>query len=591
MVKSNLYFKFAASLVFTIAAFLFWFIGYRQALSYQEEFQLFLFDWDYFVERMLYPGGFAVFLGEFLTQFFVSLPVGGFIVAALYLALQLLTWSLARKEGATDSLYVFSFVPVVALWCYMGDENAMLGFVVGIIMTLGAVIGYVHLPDNYTRVVAVVLGLPVLFWLCSSAAYVAVVCIVVNELRHSGLRDPLTSSALVVIYMVAIVVVAYHLSAYPLDRVAMGINFYRFRQIVPYGQFIVMAIFALVPMLMGLDSVVRLAGKLKPMMVVAISLVVVFVGAVDIRLGFDGLKYDIMEYDYLLRTHKWDDIIARAEKKGPTEYQSPTVVSTVNLALAFKGQLADRMFEFYQRGEFGLMPKFSREMTTTVMASEIYFYLGMINTSQRFVFEAMESIPNNQKSGRIMRRLVETNIINGCYDVARRYINVLKKSYAYRRWAIEMETYLGNEEMINKHPIFGPMRAFRVGKDFFYSENEADQMLGMLFVHCNSNRMALEYLLGCEILKFDFTHFMQYYQLTSQLKNYTRIPRSYQETMVYVWSQNHPDLTGIPVKIDGSVIQMYNQFRQYYSVNKNNPQLQNGPLAKTVWNYFLFERK
>ena len=66
------YWKACLSLAFGVAVFLFWRYGYYYALSYQEQFQLFLFDSGYFMERLAQPGGLARYLGEFVVQFYNS---------------------------------------------------------------------------------------------------------------------------------------------------------------------------------------------------------------------------------------------------------------------------------------------------------------------------------------------------------------------------------------------------------------------------------------------------------------------------------------------------------------------------------------
>ena len=75
----------------------------------------------------------------------------------------------------------------------------------------------------------------------------------------------------------------------------------------------------------------------------------------------------------------------------------------------------------------------------------------MINTAQRFTFEAMESIPNFNKSSRCFKRLAETNLINGQYEVAAKYLRALRKTLFYKDWAEEAMTYLYDEEK-NKCP-------------------------------------------------------------------------------------------------------------------------------------------
>ena len=113
--------------------------------------------------------------------------------------------------------------------------------------------------------------------------------------------------------------------------------------------------------------------------------------------------------------------------------------------------MGDRMFEFYQNGTEGLLPEFQRDFTSPLPTSEAYYHLGMVNTAQRFTFEAMEAIPNFNKSGRCFKRLAETNLINGQYEVAAKYLRLLRKTIFYRDWAEDAMTYLYNEEKINAH--------------------------------------------------------------------------------------------------------------------------------------------
>ena len=79
------------TLVFGISVFLFWWRRYPFALSYQEQFQLFMFDDDYFCSRMAEPGGLARYVAEFLVQFYNGVIFGALIIAVLLMLLQRLT--------------------------------------------------------------------------------------------------------------------------------------------------------------------------------------------------------------------------------------------------------------------------------------------------------------------------------------------------------------------------------------------------------------------------------------------------------------------------------------------------------------------
>ena len=82
------------TLALGIAVFLFWGVRYPFALTYQEQAQLFLFDCDYFVQRMADPGGLAIYVAEFLVQFDNLVMLGALLMAFLFMLVQRLTWHL-----------------------------------------------------------------------------------------------------------------------------------------------------------------------------------------------------------------------------------------------------------------------------------------------------------------------------------------------------------------------------------------------------------------------------------------------------------------------------------------------------------------
>ena len=85
--KSNIA-DWALSLLFGVAVFLFWWRSYPFALSYHEQFQLFLFGGDYLVERLGEPGGAARYLSEFLVQFYNNVLAGAAVIAVLLVLMQ-----------------------------------------------------------------------------------------------------------------------------------------------------------------------------------------------------------------------------------------------------------------------------------------------------------------------------------------------------------------------------------------------------------------------------------------------------------------------------------------------------------------------
>ena len=563
------------TLVFGIAVFLFWRYRYPFALTYQEQLQLFLFDGDYFCERLSEPGGLARYIAEFLVQFYNGVTFGALILAVLFMLIQRLTWRLMTTVNYQLStinyqLYPLSFLPALMLWYAMGDESVMLTYVVALVMALAValllrrlelvVLGKLEKLGNLVILGILLFLIPLLYWLIGPMV-----------LLVAALMLPLTVAVVAVVYALALILLSAQYLPFPMSRVVLGISYYRIPEVLPY---VLMAIPVVIILLVWLCR--NVAEKQKKWVYVA-ELVVLVVGAVlIIPRGYDAKKYELIEYDYLVRTNQWNAIIAKAEKQMP---DLPMSVSATNLALGMTNQLGERAFDFYQRGSEGLLPKFERNFATAQLTGEIYFHLGLVNTAQRFAFEAMEAIPNYNKSARVVKRLAETNMINGQYKVAEKYLKMLEKTVFYRPWAKRMMTMLGDEKVINGHPLYGQLRQYRLQEDFLFSETELDKICGQLFVHNPQNQMAMQYLMLMPLLDKDIPRFMSYVQVVQERAQYR--PRSCQEALAFAFMQQRQQ----PPRglISDMILQQMNEFSRIYSLDKNSPEL--ARFKNTVWYY------
>lgn len=213
----------------------------------------------------------------------------------------------------------------------------------------------------------------------------------------------------------------------------------------------------------------------------------------------------------------------------------------------------------------------------------------MVNDAERYMFEAQEAIPNYRKSARLTRRIIECEIINGNYQVAAKLLRRLQKTLFYSNWANQMMALLGNEKAINRHPIYGKLRKYREKKqDFLFSDREMDQMLGLLFLNDNHNRMAYEYLMCYELLQRDLEKFVQYYPL-GRFVGYDHIPRSFQEILIGNWMKTHRDPRTIPYSVDAQNVNNTLNFIQLYMQNPKNPQLGQQPYVSNAWHYVMVQ--
>ena len=584
------------SLLFGVAVVIFWAVPFVGGLCFQEQYQMFLFDTGYFLERIVLPGGLADYISEFLVQFYYMPVLGGAIIALLLMGIQAAVWGLMKQYGARHDFpgYLLSFLPGIALWCAMGDQNVLLSFVVALFGAL--VIGWIHnrFHNRLVKVVFELVSTALVYWFLGPVVFVYVVLMMGDTLKNAKQKGNVFSgigySAGILILTVAWILLTTQTLQYPLYRIFAGLNYYRYPGAVSPLPFVVMVWAVVIPFLGMIPCRQKSLQKLQQSkVVIALSYVLVIVASwFGIKASFDEMTYDLIDYDFLVRTEQWDKIIEKAEKKPAT---TPLSVSCVNLALSQKGVLADRLFEFYQNGGEGLFPTFTRDMISPVSTAEIFFRLGMVNDAERYMFEAQEAIPNYRKSARLTRRIIECEIINGNYQVAAKLLRRLQKTLFYSNWANQTMVLLGNEKAINRHPVYGKLRKYREKKqDFLFSDREMDQMLGLLFLNDNHNKMAYEYLMCYELLQRDMGKFMQYYPL-GRFVGYDHIPRTFQEILIGNWMKTHSDPRTIPYSVDAQNVNNTLNFIQIYLRNPKDPQLSQQPYVSNAWHYMVIQDK
>ena len=206
----NRYIGIGLSVLVGIGIFLFWHVWYPHALSYQEQYQLFLWTWDYFIERMSLPGGLADWIGEFIVQFYYVEWLGALFLALLFVALQWVTARLLPK-----SYWLLSIVPVVLLWWLMGDINVLLSLPVAIILALALVC---IMPRSLSWIDIIVL--PLVYWLIGPVMWLYVIV----RAMQLGWKHLWTVGWLVAVQLMAY---AWFLPQWPLQQTMTGLNYYR----------------------------------------------------------------------------------------------------------------------------------------------------------------------------------------------------------------------------------------------------------------------------------------------------------------------------------------------------------------------------
>jgi hypothetical protein len=198
----------------------------------------------------------------------------------------------------------------------------------------------------------------------------------------------------------------------------------------------------------------------------------------DEEVGKEMGTYEEMECDLLLRQGEWHEIIRRFPQP-----ESPAVRSAVLLAYHKAGQMDKQelmnnlvipseqqgsSLSVFNISDTHFVVNFG-SLSSAFIASDLAYQLYWINIAQRAAFEAMEYVPSCNKSGRALKRLVETNIISGHYDVARKYIAILEKTTFYSGWAQKMRQLVDHPEQIVNYPfLHSAQKEYENTTDIFF---------------------------------------------------------------------------------------------------------------------------
>ena len=193
----------------------------------------------------------------------------------------------------------------------------------------------------------------------------------------------------------------------------------------------------------------RLLRKKWRMVSVLLSLVPPVLLCVTVNKPVGGTMEEL-EYDFLLRQGKWEEII---DKNQQDKTMLLSCQNAVRIALWKTGRL-----ELHDMQSCLMNPKeVLSSRTSAYMMSDIYMMIGQVGMAQRAAFEAMESIKDYDKSGRSLMRLTETSLITGRPEVALKYIRLLERTLFYRNWAKKMRPLAEHPELING-TVYGQLK-------------------------------------------------------------------------------------------------------------------------------------
>ena len=561
--------------------------SFQYHFYYIEQSQLFLFSESYIGNKLLLPGGFSMLVAEFLVQFFIKPYIGALVTAALLTGVGICTAGIVKRAASASGLFVLYVLPMLALLFVHFDFNYRVQGTVCYLMMTVLLCGYMRIRDDLYRLVSGWLLVPSLFWLAGSIAvlFAGMVCL------FEGLRKtPKWYISLIGVTEVLLLGVGtVYFSLMGEYRWVFGPDLYYHYTLHPkeivYYSWICLPLVYLVAFFFPNKS-----GWFGKKLLARISCIaqLIMISAVlwwGISKDSDAKTLRLKKLDYFARTEQWDKTMEECKGK----LTNFLYMCHLNMALANKGELSDKMFNFDQRGPQGLLVQWNKSENISCMLSDIYFAMGATASSQEMAFEGYVSAMGDGNP-RMLKRLVQTNLIYGTYLVAEKYISILEKTYAYRDWARSQRRFLYNDEAVESDPVLGTRRLMLPDRNSLAMINGLAGDLELFLEKGPANSAALQYLGAMYLLAKDLEGFKALVEKYYGTEFLPALPVHFQEAVI-VMSEKEPDYWKC-FNISETIVARFADYKKQVLANRNNTALAgllNRSYGNTYWFYFMFK--
>ena len=554
---------------------------------YIEQSQLFLFSEAYIRNKLLLPGGFSMLVAEFLVQFFIRPYVGALVTAVLLTGVGVCTAGIVKRIAPVSGLFILYVLPMLALLFMHFDFNYRVQGTVCYLMMMALLCGYMRIRNDLFRLVAGCVLVPVLFWLAGSIAvlFAGMVCL------FEGLRKtPKWYISLIGVAEVLLLGVGtVYFSLMGEYRWVFGPDLYYHytlhpKEIIYYSWICLPLVFLVAFFIRNKNS---LSGKKWRAGICCVGQLAVIGGILwwGVPKFSDAKTLRLKKMDYFARTEQWDKTIEECKGK----LTNFLYMCHLNMALANKGELSDKMFNFDQRGPQGLLVQWNKSENISCMLSDIYFTMGATASSQEMAFEGYVSAMEDGNP-RMLKRLVQTNLIYGTYPVAEKYISILEKTYAYRDWAQSQRKYLYNDEVVESDPILGTRRRMLPDRNSLAMIKGLAGDLALFLEKGPANSAALQYLGAMYLLAKDLEGFKALVEKYYGTEFLPVLPVHFQEAVI-VMSEKEPDYWK-RFNVSETIVARFTDYKKQVLANRNNSAiagLLNRSYGNTYWFYFMFK--
>jgi len=580
--NNNLFFSCLPYLVFFIGSFIYFGFFVDFILFYQEKSSLFIFSSDFLFENLHQPGGLLIYLGKFFSTFFYY-PLAGAVIVSAIITLIVLTISKIIGFLTGKNAKIVPFIIGIALFYLQTDYRFLIYNNLGLLLQLALfclAIRYL----TFLRGWIPVLITPLWYFAAGSFAWVFSLLM---TFYFAFDKEKKGWTKIVALWCLNFLTL-YISKEFLFYQTGKTLLIFPFSELNTGSQPVlflsVAGILSILPAIarikFGLPVKMRVSdfvGSLITTILVVIILVIIGVQR------FDKKTKQYFYVEKLFYQNKFDEVIAYNTANPSTN--SLTIFFN-NIALCETDKLNDMLFHFPQSPD-GKTLFLKWDMVGEILKRGGYFYytIGMINEAHRWAFENMVMKGHSPEG---LKMLIRTELINGNYQVASKYINILKKTLFYKEEAKAFEKLLFNDTAIYADRELGEKRQNRLETDFFSITDDPYINIERILENDSLNKKAFEYKLAFMLLKKDYQGIANVLP-KSESFGFTKLPAHIEEAAVALSVLNMgklPDLGNIQMNKNTEL--RWNQYLTIFQQYGTDPKAAEPALRRQFGNTFWY---
>lgn len=493
---------------------------------YQENLSLFIFSNDYLKQFSLKPGGLLEYAGNFLTQFYFNNLYGTLILASVVVSTGLVIYYTGKKLLAARPVSVL-FATLVACFLILIQTNINyqihnnLGFLFSSLYFLYSV----TFEKKSIRLI-VLAFFPLFYYLTGAYAWIFLGMYLVHNVIKRRVIYPLALIIIAGITLLLFKEIVFFQTWHDLLNYPMPLSGIFDTPVVFWLLSLFFIFFPILLILSGLPVKDYENKRFSFLSVLIPVLLTIFL----LSGKFNRDVADLFRLEKMFIARDWNGVIKNQET---SQSANPVAQYYYNVALSESGLICDRLFYSPQNyGSRAMTIAWNDQIPINKLFRGVYFYysIGLINEAHRWAFESMVIQGYRPEN---IKLLIKTNLINGHYKAAEKYIDVLKKTFHYRNLALKYDTLALKPDLITSDPELGEKIQLKPKDNFIVRIRNPQENISYLLRSNPLNRKAFEYEIACLMLDKNLVGLISALEKTGDM-SYQKIPRHIEEAMLFI---------------------------------------------------------